>query len=184
MKQALLIFGLVLSVAVIGLGQTRTVVTNSTLEKFQQKRLAAERDYRENYARMGFPSPEELDRQRETDMAARIQLYERLRQARLEKEKLELESRSLDLDSAALANDEPSTADESVSGGYYGGYPGYYSGRRVRRDRGRFSRGFSNGGYRVTPVGVYPQPPAPRPQRMILRTGPRGGGAIIRTGRH
>ena len=42
--------------------QTKTV-TNSDLEKYRQKRLQAERDYRENYAKLGFPSPEELERQ-------------------------------------------------------------------------------------------------------------------------
>ena len=76
MKKAALIFGLILSLTAIGIGQVRTV-TNSTLQKFQEKRLAAERDYRDNYARMGFPSPEELDRQRDTDIGRPEYSYER-----------------------------------------------------------------------------------------------------------
>src|SRR5688572_24288805 len=84
MKKAALIFGLFFSLVLSAAAQVRTV-TNSTLQKFQQKRIAAERDYRENYEKLGFPSPEELDRQREADLKARIEIAEQLRQARLEK---------------------------------------------------------------------------------------------------
>lgn len=96
MKTFTLVLGMVVSLAVVGFGQK--TVTNSTLQKFQQMRLAAERDYRENYARMGFPSPEERDRQRDADMTAQFQLSDQLRQARLESERLQLERRSLDLE--------------------------------------------------------------------------------------
>jgi hypothetical protein len=186
MKKAALIFGFVLSMVFVGAAQTRTV-TNATLHKFQEKRLDAERDYRENYTRLGFPSPEELDRQRDLDMAARLQLAEQLRQARLEKERLELERRNLDLQAAAL-NDEVEYADHGgYYGGFIGGYGGFYSGGRFGRfgRRGGFfqNRGFRTvDGYRATPVGVYPVS-TPRPQRLFFRTGGRGG-AIIRTGRH
>ncbi len=37
-------------------------VTNRDLEKYQAERLKAEADLRENYKRLGFPSPEELKR--------------------------------------------------------------------------------------------------------------------------
>lgn len=184
MKKAALIFGFVFSVVVVGAGQTRTV-TNSSLQKFQEKRLAAERNYRENYARLGLPSPEELDRQRDLDMAARIELAEQLRRARLEKERLELERRSLDLEAAALTNEAEDVDDPGIYyGGYIGGYGGFYSGERFGRRRGFFqNRRFRNiDGYRATPVGVYPVS-TPRPQRMFSRGG-RGGGVIIRTGRH
>jgi hypothetical protein len=47
-------------IATIAAGaQTRTV-TNSDLEKFRQERLKAEEDYRNNYAKRGMPSPEEI----------------------------------------------------------------------------------------------------------------------------
>jgi hypothetical protein len=183
MKKAVLIFGFVLSMVLVGAGQTRTI-TNSTLHKFQEKRLEAERDYRENYARLGFPSPEELDRQRDLDMAARLQLAEQLRQARLEKERLELERRNLDLQMATL-NDGVEYADRGgYYGGFIGGYGGFYSGGRYGRRGGFFpNRRFRTvDGYRATPVGVYPVS-TPRPQRLFFRTGGRGG-AIIRTGRH
>src|SRR5688572_19744694 len=107
MKTAALIFGLTLTLAVTSFGQVRTV-TNSTLSKFQQKRLAAERDYRENYARMGFPSPEELDRQRAEDMAATIELSQQLKQDRLERDRLALEERQHELEIARLDEERES----------------------------------------------------------------------------
>ncbi len=71
-------------------GQTAgKTVTNADLEKFRQKRLAAERDYRENYARMGFPSPEELDAQIEKSRVQREAMAERYRNERLQREQLE-----------------------------------------------------------------------------------------------
>lgn len=66
-------------------GQNRTV-TNADLEKFRQKRVEAERDYRENYARKGFPSPEELDRQIEEDRVRKAELAQRLEAERLDGE--------------------------------------------------------------------------------------------------
>jgi hypothetical protein len=188
MKKAVLLFGLILSFAALGIGQVRTI-TDSTLQKFQQKRLDAERNYRDNYARMGFPSPEELDRQRETDMAARLQLAEQLRQARLERERIELERQGLMLQAAALERerDTEDSYNNGFYGGYFGGYGGFYSnggffdgrfGSR-RRHFGGFGR-FTGGGYRATPVGVYPTP-IRRTRPLVFRS---TGRAIIRTGRH
>ena len=176
MKTAAMIVALVISLAAVGTAQVKTV-TNSTLQKFTQKRLAAERDYRENYERMGFPSPEELDRQREEDMKARLELAEQLRQARLEKERLELEQRELDLESVRL-NSEIEMVDDS--GVYWNGFGGFYSGGFSRFGHGRFrNRGFRDGGYRATPFGIIPTPRAQRPQR-ILSTRGRHGGLFIR----
>ncbi|MDQ6789017.1 MAG: hypothetical protein M3033_19615 [Acidobacteriota bacterium] len=42
--------------------QTKNV-TNADLEKFRQKRLQSEKEYREKYSKLGFPSPEELEKQ-------------------------------------------------------------------------------------------------------------------------
>ncbi|MBA2735716.1 MAG: hypothetical protein H0U50_02900, partial [Pyrinomonadaceae bacterium] len=62
-KRLLFILCLCLISANSALAQTKTV-TNADLEKFRQKRLQIEREYRENYEKLGFPSPEELERQR------------------------------------------------------------------------------------------------------------------------
>lgn len=181
MTKAALMFCVVISMAMVGFGQ-RTV-TNATLEKFQQKRLAAERDYRENYARMGFPSPEELERQRQADMTARLQLAEQLRQARLAKERLELERQNLALEEARL-NDENEEVDDPTfyGGGFitgfggFGGITGFDFDRRRRRrgPRPPFAPfGFGNRrfvtprtGYRITPFQVIPVPTV-RPARIL-----------------
>ena len=182
MKKAALVFCVVVSLTVLGLGQSPTV-TNSTLQKFQQTRLAADRDYRENYARMGFPSPEELERQREVDMADRIELADQLRTARLERDRLAMEWEKMELESAPpVIHTEESPyyngyygGGYGVSSGYYGGYgnEGYNSDRRFwrygrygRQDGQRFPYGRYPGnrlgyprvgtGYRATAVGIYP----------------------------
>lgn len=193
MRRAALIFGLVFSTAVMGIAQAR-IVTNFELDKFKEQRLAAERDYRENYARLGFPSPEELDRRRDADMTARIRLSDQLRQARLEKERIELERRNIDLEAAALANEMAERADAAIYGGYGGGYGGFFGGFGGFSSDGRFDRrrrGFHRnggfpflGGYRATPVAVYPIR-GPHHTKFFSTGRHRGGGgrAIIRTGR-
>ena len=71
-------------------GQSRTV-DNFTLDKYKQQRLAAEKDLRENYAKLGFPSPEEIERQREKDEDEKAELLDKLREERLERERIALE---------------------------------------------------------------------------------------------
>lgn len=182
MKKSTLIFGLVFSLAAVSFAQVRTI-TNSTLERIQGKRLAAERDYRDNYERMGFPSPEELDRQRESDMDARVELAEQLRRARLEKERLDLERRSLDIEANRFDAEAEATQFGGVYGGYIGGFGGGFSSRdRHGRFRGYFpTRGFfggrllpfydRRGAYRVTPFGVIPVYQQSSP-RIGFRSGP------------
>ncbi len=197
MKSTVLCLGMLFALATVGVAQVRTV-DNFTLEKYQKQRLAAQRDYQENYAQMGFPSPEELDRQREADMTARIQLADQLRTARLEEEKIDLQRRGLDLQAASLdlqaaQMEDARQASEANYGGYYGGYSGYaggygvgYPGGYGRYDYGRYGYGrlgryrdpygfggqWPNlGGYRATAVGVYPNNSGvPLP---IIRSAPR-----------
>lgn len=77
MKQVF-ILALIFIAANFVIAQTKTV-TNDDLEQYRQKRLNAEKDYRENYEKLGFPSPEELERQNEqskrelADLARRIE---------------------------------------------------------------------------------------------------------------
>ncbi|MDQ3801599.1 MAG: hypothetical protein M3384_19425 [Acidobacteriota bacterium] len=63
-ERILLVLSLILAMTVgFVSAQTRATktVTNADLEKFRQKRLAAEADYRDNYEKRGMPSPEELE---------------------------------------------------------------------------------------------------------------------------
>jgi hypothetical protein len=66
-------------------------ITNADLEKFRAKRLAAEKELRENYAKLGFPSPEERERQAEKEEKARTELVDKLRADRLARERVEVE---------------------------------------------------------------------------------------------
>lgn len=91
MKKRMLIFiCLSLLTTLSAFAQTKTV-TNFDLEKYRDRRLSAEKDLRENYARLGFPSPDELERQREKDRIEREALSARLTKERYERERIEAE---------------------------------------------------------------------------------------------
>ncbi len=66
-------------------------VTNADLEKYKQKRLQAEKDYADNYAKMGFPSPEELQKQIDKSKTELEALAARLTKERIERERIEAE---------------------------------------------------------------------------------------------
>ena len=84
-KRLLSILCLSFVAAVSGYAQNVTV-TNADLEKFRQKRLQAEREYRENHGKLGFPSPEELTRQREQSRLDNEEIIARQKEQRLENE--------------------------------------------------------------------------------------------------
>ena len=87
-KQILLLISLIFSLAALSFAQTKTV-TNADLESFRQKRLQAEKEYRENYEKLGFLSPQELEKQVAEDSRRMEELSARLRSERLEREKTE-----------------------------------------------------------------------------------------------
>ena len=64
--------------------QTRTV-TNADLEKYRQARVKAEREYSENYKRLGMPSPEELERREAERKRETAELSARLRAEQTER---------------------------------------------------------------------------------------------------
>ncbi len=51
-----------LTTALSTFAQTKTI-TNADLEKFRQQRVESEKKLKERYAEMGFPSPEQIERQ-------------------------------------------------------------------------------------------------------------------------
>jgi hypothetical protein len=59
--------------------QSKTV-TNADLEKYRSKRIAAEKDLRDNYEKLGFPSPEELEKMNRESRLERAALDRRLRE--------------------------------------------------------------------------------------------------------
>lgn len=165
-KQIFLLLILIFSVAAAAFAQSKTV-TNADLEKFRQSRLEAEKDYRENYAKLGFPSPQELEKQIAEDKRAMETLAARLQAERLERERAaatEAQSNLFDAQNTYLQSRNNARVERNYYFGYapfsyfpYGYYiPTYRSNYDRRRRVGR--------GYRMPPI----RPPKPiRPPRLF-----------------
>jgi lysyl-tRNA synthetase class I len=126
----------------------KRTVTNLDLQKFKEKRLQAEKDLRENYARLGFPSPEELEKQRLADDEVRQKLSEKLRIERLQREQSELEQQFLQ----SQNNTEVYYVQGSNGSGYYPYYSGYYNyprGNNYGRRYGQNGSYVTGGGYAI-----------------------------------
>jgi hypothetical protein len=153
-----LIFILCLSfIATVSAAAQSRTVTNSDLEKFRQKRLAAERDYRENYERLGFPSPEELEKQIEQSRRERSELSARLRAENLERERLDLERQLIEAE-ARRDNFQPQTDyfPEYQENGFSGYVPdGFYNNGKFGYRNNRFYRRNFRGNRRGTPTIDY-----------------------------
>lgn len=134
----------------VSFGQTRTV-TNADLEKYRQERLKAEKDYRENYQRLGMPSPEELDRQREESAREMTELSAKLR---YEREMREYSS----YQQSERARTIVVPQQYYVNDGYYRGRtvvgysPYYYRGNWSRPRYGNYQD------WRATPGGIIYEP--------------------------
>lgn len=150
------LISIVLLAVISASAQTRSV-TNADLEKFRQERLKGEAEYRENYARLGLPSPEELDRRREASRVANEELSQKLRAERLEAERIEAERRAwqqqptyIVIDPGAQYYDEPY-------------FSSYYRGRgRLPRQLPQQNGYFAGGQF-------WPTGPSTRPQPMLTR---------------
>ena len=126
----------VLSSAILVAAQAR-VVTNADLEKYREVRVKAEKDLRENYSRLGFPSPEERARRDAADEREREELSDRLRQQRIARERSAAEVEALTEQQARYDAYVRSLAASRQVQDNYSGYWGYgYGGRRVWIPRG------------------------------------------------
>jgi len=131
---------LVLVFAATAFSQTKSV-TNADLEKFRVKRLAAEKELRENYEQLGFPSPEELAKQEEESRRARAAIVQDLRRREVEEARREYEAAQQALPVTVFPYPNPSFVD-------YGGrlapsylyYRSYYP-YGVRRYPGNYRYG-------------------------------------------
>jgi hypothetical protein len=94
---------LVLTAAASSFGQRTKTVTNQDLEKFRQKRVEAENKLKERYAELGFPSPEELEKQYAERRAEMEEYSDMLRERRIESQNdLVAEAKELRAEIAAL----------------------------------------------------------------------------------
>lgn len=72
-----------LTAAVSAFAQTKTV-TNDDLEKFRRQRVESEKRLKERYAEMGFPSPEQIEKQNAERRARMEQYSDELRRQRID----------------------------------------------------------------------------------------------------
>ena len=105
-------------------------VTNNDLEKYRENRVRAEQQMRENYARLGFPSPDEMARRDEESTRTTIELADKIRRDRLEQERLNAQYWSAV--AAANANQRPIVIVTGENGGDYFVQYGYGFGRGFR----------------------------------------------------
>ena len=182
-KRLMFILCLSFIATVSAVAQNRTV-TNSDLEKFRQKRLEAERDYRENYARLGFPSPEELEKQIEQSRRERTELSARLRAESLERERLNLERQQIEAE-ARRNNFQPQTGNyqqyddrQYETNGFSGiVVDGFYNRRNFGYRNNRFYRGNFRRNRRAAPTIEYRNnlPVVIQPPVYTTILAPRGG---------
>jgi hypothetical protein len=165
-KQILLFVGFIFIFTNVVSAQKKTV-TNADLEKFRQRRVQSEKEYRENYQRLGLPSPEELEKRREQDGKALAELSERLRKERLEREEKQRDEEYRRAQYELFLRTYGSQYNQGAynGNGYYPlGYLGAYSyyGYSNGHYNNRFGnrRGFGRGGNFYNPIipgTVFPQ---------------------------
>lgn len=176
-KQILLLLGLIFISANFASAQKRTV-TNADLEKFRQRRVQSETEYRENYQKLNLPSPEELEKRREQNGKELAQLSARLGKERLEREEKQRDEEYRQAQYELYLRGYATQYNQSAFGGngyypfgYYAAYPYYgYSNVYSNGYNNRFGnkRGFGRGGSfynSITPGTVFP------PQGIRINTG-------------
>lgn len=149
-----------------GFLSAQRTVTNSDLEKYKQQRLEADKEYHDNYQRLGMPSPEELEKRREASRAETERLYDKLRAERLEAARLNA------IEAAAAAQMSRSTQFVPFPVPYGDRGYGFYSNPGFLRfnRRGRVNQGYAAGGqFWTTGPRTFSQP--------ILKIG-RGNSSI------
>ena len=153
MKIRLIIFLLFcLSVAGAVSAQTRTV-TNMDLEKYRQQRIQADRDYQENYERLGMPSPDEIEKRLAAKRAEMERLSDKFRDERLENERIAAEQQQA---AAVLTSGTAVDSNYYVpqnDGWYYSTGFGWRRSRRFRQYR-QPSGYFAGGQFWETPRKV------------------------------
>ncbi|MEQ1923222.1 MAG: hypothetical protein ABL952_12010 [Pyrinomonadaceae bacterium] len=144
--------------------QSKTV-TNDDLSKYKQERVKAEAELRNNYAKLGFPSPEERARRDAESVKETVELSARLRNERLERERIDAQNAANAQYSAALLRAiQPQNTVEHYSPSYFGGY---YNGWWRPRPIGRV--GYQQPGY-FAGGQFWPTGPATKPRPLFKVT--------------
>ena len=165
-RRLLFVLCLISLSSIAGFAQARRTVTNADLDKYRQERVAAEKELREDYARLGFASPEEMSRRNTESQQQLLELSQRLKDERLERERIELQREEMQQQVMSLQspyNDAIQPADQFYKTSWGVGRSGFGRGR-VRQQPGYFAGGqFWPQGTR-TPARplIAPAHPAPR----------------------
>ena len=136
---------------VLSVSAQRKTITNVDLEKYTQGLIRAEREYRENYVRLGLPSPEELERRREQSRVETTKLAQHLRAEELERERVDIQREQTYFQRGSLVSN-PGSYDSRF--GYYS--YGFGFGGRGYINRGRnfgFEQPYYVSGGSIWPVG-------------------------------
>lgn len=169
-KQIVVFLGLIFAFSSVAFAQMKTV-TNADLEKFRQKRLEAEREYAENYKKLGFPSPEKLEQKRIEDEKNLIAYSQDLETRRIQREAIQKESEIQTLRAQneflqTLLNNANNQSNENnvqyLPYYNYGSPPFYYFNRRFTNN-GVFTNRYGNlFNVQVSPFG------APGQRQLVL----------------
>jgi hypothetical protein len=125
--RSVLFFFFIIAGTLAAAGQGRTV-TNADLTKYKEARVKAETDLRENYAKLGFASPEIRAQRIEQAAKEAAELSNRLRAERLEQERMSAEARAeVEYSAALLRSANAAQVQETGEPGFF-----WYGGRRYR----------------------------------------------------
>lgn len=161
-QKLLFVFCFVLLTVAVSVAQSRSV-SNLDLEKYRQQRITAEAELRENYAKLGFSSPEEMQRRDEKSRAETEALAAKLRAERLERERVDAQREDAARLAAYYRYRESDAPGVDASAVFF-----WQNGQRYRRPARRiqFRNGYFAGGqFWATGPRTRPQPLWVRPRR-------------------
>ncbi len=142
-KKLLFCFCITLLTVTPGSAQGRQI-TNLDLQKYRDARVAADKELGENYEKLGFPSPEELERRRE--------------KSRVETERLDVQREIASRHVTVYSRDIRQNDGYLSSGYYYSPYVNRYPRPRTQGQPGYFAGG-----------QFWPTGPATRPRPLFIR---------------
>ncbi|MEQ1642496.1 MAG: hypothetical protein ABL959_03500 [Pyrinomonadaceae bacterium] len=157
-KKLLFCFCITLLTVTIASAQGRQI-TNLDLEKYRVTRVAADKELRENHEKLGFPSPEELERRREKSRVETEELAIKLRASRIEQERIDAQREAASRRVTVYSGDVVRQNDWYLSNGYY--YSPYVN--RYPRQRTQGQPGYFSGGQ------FWPTGPATKPRPLFIR---------------
>jgi|CXWL01.1.fsa_nt_gi hypothetical protein len=158
-KKLLVSFSFTLLAVTCAAAQAPTV-TNLDLEKYRVERNKADADLRENYAKLGFSSPEVLERRRIESRSETEKLSSTLRAERIERERLAAQQEESARFAAYYRSTMVETWPETYSRQYYWSYD-----RRLRRPivQGQTQTGYFAGGQ------FWPTGPTTKSRPLFVR---------------